>query len=274
MNNQFSPKTNKLPGNVSSWLGFSQHNFSHSDIDYCIVAPKRNAPGCPWIWRAEFFGVEPQVDLSLLDKGWHLVYIPTAAGLYGSPKAVQYWNKAYEYLTSQYVLSKKPVLEGFSRGGLLVYNWAAANPKKVACIYADAPVCTIQSWPGGLGKGQGSSHDWQLCLKVYGLTEEQAINYKHNPIDNLKPLADANIPLLHVCGDSDNVVPIEENTLVLKHRYESYGGQIELITKKDCGHHPHCLVNPEPIVKFIINCSLRSTPLTCENEGGETNGGR
>ena len=44
-----------------------------------------------------------------------------------------------------------------SRGGLIIYNWATANPKKVACIYGDAPVCDFKSWPGGKGKGKGKN---------------------------------------------------------------------------------------------------------------------
>jgi pimeloyl-ACP methyl ester carboxylesterase len=245
-------KVAKFPVQPVDWLGYHKYEFTAEGTNYCIVVPNTPALGKPWIWRAEFFGHEPQVDLALLEKGWHLVYIPDAAGLYGSPSAVQIWNKAYDYLTSCYEFAVKPVLEGFSRGGLLVYNWAAGNQNKVACIYADAPVCAIQSWPGGKGKGVGSPEDWQLCLKTYGITEEQAIDYNLNPIDRLKPLVDANVPLLHVCGDSDEIVPMEENTLVLKQRYESLGGRMQLITKQNCGHHPHSLEDPKPIVEFIF----------------------
>lgn len=54
---------------------------------------------------------------------------------------------------------KKVVLEGMSRGGLIVYNWAAQNTDKVACIYADAPVMDIKSWPMGRGASEGSDDD-------------------------------------------------------------------------------------------------------------------
>lgn len=244
---------NKFPGNVTEWFGFSKYDFSSSGMDFCIATPKKQACGNPWIWRAEFFGHEPQVDLALLERGWHVVYVPTAAGLYGSPDAVNIWNRAYDYLTQKQTLAKKPVLEGFSRGGLLVYNWAAANPDKVACIYADAPVCVIQSWPGGMGKSARDAENWQYCLQAYALSEEQAINFKHNPIDKLKPLADSNVPLLHVCGDIDDVVPMQENTNIIKQRYTELGGHMELVIKPNCGHHPHSLRNPEQIVDFIID---------------------
>ena len=102
----------------------------------------------------------------------------------------------------------------------------AANPDKVACIYGDAPVCDFKSWPGGKGKGKGGGGAWQACLKAYGLTEEQALAYQGNPIDNLAPLAKAKIPLLNICGAADKVVPVAENTAILRQRYERLGGPI------------------------------------------------
>ena len=84
----------------------------------------------------------------------------------------------------------------------------------------------------------------------------EALDYKLNPIDNLKPLADAKVPLLHVFGDADDVVPWEENTGLIEERYKKMGGDITLIRKKGIGHHPHGLDDPSPIVDFIVKNSL------------------
>jgi pimeloyl-ACP methyl ester carboxylesterase len=84
----------------------------------------------------------------------------------------------------------------------------------------------------------------------------EALDYKFNPIDNLKPLADAKVPLLHVFGDADDVVPWEENTGLIEERYKKIGGDITLIRKKGIGHHPHGLDDPTPIVDFIVKNSL------------------
>ena len=65
-------------------------------------------------------------------------------------------------------------------------------------------------------------------------------------------LAKAGIPVIHVFGDSDKVVPYEENTALLAKKYEEAGGKIELIRKEGVGHHPHCLEDPKPIVDFIL----------------------
>ncbi|MBJ7305632.1 MAG: alpha/beta hydrolase, partial [Gemmataceae bacterium] len=99
--------------------------------------------------------------------------------------------------------------------------------------------------------------DWKLVLDVYGFKNEmEALDYKFNPIDNLKPLADAKVPLLHVFGDADDVVPWEENTGLIEERYKKMGGDITLIRKKGIGHHPHGLDDPSPIVDFIVKNSL------------------
>ena len=80
--------------------------------------------------------------------------------------------------------------------------------------------------------------------------------YKKNPIDNLAPLAKAKIPLLHVVGAADPVVPVEENTAIIEKRYKELGGEITVISKPGVGHHPHSLKDPAPIVEFV----LKNTP--------------
>ena len=139
-----------------------------------------------------------------------------------------------------------------SRGGLIAYNFAATYPDKVSCIYGDAPVCDIKSWPGGLGEGVGSKADWEKCLAVYGLDGESVLAFKGNPIDRLEPIAKAGIPLFNVCGAADDVVPMKENTDILAERFRALGGDIHIIAKEGVGHHPHSLEDPTPIVDFIL----------------------
>ena len=135
---------------------------------------------------------------------------------------------------------------------MVIYNWAAKHPDKVSSIYGDAPVCDFRSWPGGKGKGKGSVKDWKKCLAVYGLTEETAATCKLNPIDMLKPIAEHKIPIIHVVGDADRVVPVEENTAIIEKRYKELGGHIEVIHKPGVDHHPHSLKDPKKIVDFIV----------------------
>jgi pimeloyl-ACP methyl ester carboxylesterase len=239
----------------SSWNGYERLEFEVDGRACLLVAPREAATGKPWIWRTEFFGHEPQADLELLGKGFHVAYMDVQ-DMYGAPVALDHMDRFYGHLTRTYGLSAKTVLEGFSRGGLFAYNWAARHPDRVAAIYADAPVCDFKSWPAGWGKVKGSPADWAKCKQAYGLTEEQARAYRGNPVDNLAPLAWAKIPLLIVCGGADEVVPVEENTQLLEQRYRELGGNIVVITKPDCGHHPHSLTNPAPIVQFVLEHTL------------------
>jgi len=245
-----------FPGTKTQWQGFDRYDFDFNGKPAIVVVPPNPLPGKPWAWRGEFFGAFANADVELVAKGFHLVYL-RVPDLFGSPEAVKYWNDFYAELTGKYGFAKKVALIGLSRGGLYCYNWAAANPDKVACIYADAAVCDVKSWPGGkpkgLGKGEGSASEWANLLKAYGFkSDAEAIAFRGNPVDNLKPLAAANIPLLHVYGDADTAVPWDENTGVLAERYKQLGGNITLIPKPGVNHHPHGLTNPAPIVDFIL----------------------
>jgi len=245
-------QTADFPGKKSTWHNYARYDFKIGDADCLVVKPRKTAKGKPWVWRARFWGHEPQTDLALLAKGWHVVYCEVG-GLFGSPKAIERWDRFYEFLITQHEFSKKAALEGMSRGGLIIYNWASNNPTKVTAIYGDAPVCDFKSWPGGKGKSKGSPGSWKQCLASYGFTESQALAFRGNPIDRLEPLAKAGIPILHIVGDADSVVPIAENSNIIEKRYRALGGTIKVIHKKGIGHHPHSLKDPKPIVKFFLN---------------------
>ena len=90
-------------------------------------------------------------------------------------------------------------------------------------------------------------------MKVFGVVSKaEAIAYNGNPIDNLIPLVENHVPILHIYGNADDVVPWKENTGVLAKRYRQMGGDITLIGKPGCDHHPHGLSDPVPVVDFIL----------------------
>lgn len=241
------------PGTESQWNGYAKYDFSVDERPAYVVVPKQAAEGNPWVWRARFPGFHAEADLLLLERGFHVAYINTNDML-GSPTAMKHWDNFYDFLTEK-GLAKRVALEGVSRGGLFVYGWASRHPDRVACIYADTPVCDFKSWPGGKGKGVGSSGTWQRLLKEYDFTEAEALAYPKNPIDILAPIAEAKIPILHIVSLNDVVVPPTENTFILAERYRKLGGEIEIIevqegTEKSQGHH---FTHPDPkrVADFI-----------------------
>jgi len=246
--------------------GYTGIVFNHQGMACKIVMPEVPADGMPWVWRARFWGHEPQFDLALLAKGYHIMYCDVA-NLYGNTEAVRRWNSFYSAMQNL-GFSEKVILEGMSRGGLIIYNWAAENPEKVTAIYADAPVLDGTSWPGGKGTvnrerltgnrekrtGKGSEEDWNRFINAFNLpgkSFQDAVNA--SPISKAKIIAEAGIPLIHVIGEADDVVPPAENTDLFEKEILKYGGKIKVIRKPGIGHHPHSLEDPGPIVDFILN---------------------
>ena len=233
-----------------SFHGYTEYSFGLDKVSCKIVKPTVTAEGAPWVWRARFYGHQPQFDIAMLQQGWHICYCDVS-NLFGSPTAVERWDNFYS-LAQEFGLNNKPFLEGMSRGGLIVHNWAKAHPDQVCGIYGDNPVCDARSWPGGKGTGKGSEKNWRLFLEAYGLTEDEAAEFKGFPIDGLAPLAESKIPLLHIVGTADTTVPPAENTDILEARYKELGGPVEVIRKEGLKHHPHCLPNPNRIVDFAL----------------------
>jgi pimeloyl-ACP methyl ester carboxylesterase len=181
-----------------------------------VMAPKRAAPGTPWVFRADFVTRDALVDLALLGKGFHIVVglVPTDS----NGPVLQQWNAVYKYLTD-HGFSKKPVLEGAGGAAGEAYAWAIANSDKVSCIYGENPVLHSN------------------------LSKEQ-------PLDNLAPLAKADVHLLHVCGSLDPW--LNSQTRVAERRYRELGGQITIIEKEGEGHYPLAPKDRQPVVDFII----------------------
>jgi pimeloyl-ACP methyl ester carboxylesterase len=102
-----------------------------------VVAPKEAAPGRPWSWRGRYFDHEPQAEIELVKRGFHVAHI-----LADPDKP---WEAWYAFLTDKHGLSRKPAFVGMSRGGYNAYAWATAHPDKVSCIYADNPAVSPDS---------------------------------------------------------------------------------------------------------------------------------
>lgn len=248
-------------GRQDKWHGFKRVHFQIDGRKCYVVIPTKSATGTPWVWRARFPDFHYEMDIALLKHGFHIAYMDVA-NLFGSPQAIEHGNQFYEYLTNKHGFQSKVALEGVSRGGLFIYNWALANPDKVSCIYADTPVCDFKSWPGGKGKSAGSAGSWKTCLKAYGLTEKEALAYAKNPVDRIQSIVKADIPVLHVVSENDQVVPPDENTYLMfsripknerKHNFKVLS--VKTGTEKSKGHHfqhPY----PNEVVEFIASHTL------------------
>src|SRR5205807_1914046 len=83
----------------------------------------------------------------LLERGFHVAGVNVGES-YGSPAGRKGFSDFHRQIVRDYHLEPKARLLAQSRGGLMLYNWAAENPDKVRCIVGIYPVCDLRSYPG------------------------------------------------------------------------------------------------------------------------------
>ena len=219
-----------------------------------ILPEHHDKESIPWVFYAPTFDRRlPNVK----DEGWMLArFLKNGIGIagidvgesYGSPAGRELFNALHEVLVQRHHFNHKACLLARSRGGLMLYNWAIENPAKVRCIAGIYPVCNITSYPG-LDK----------ACKAYQLSMGELASQldKHNPISRLEPLANASIPIFHIHGQTDRVVPLEENSHLLAQRYWSLGGQMTLRTPPGQGHNMWSgFFECQDLVDFVVTHAL------------------
>jgi pimeloyl-ACP methyl ester carboxylesterase len=216
---------------------------------FLIMPQSVEADGkAPWVWYAPTLPGLPGAEekwmfQQFLEAGIAVAGIDVGES-YGSPMGCVLFTALYEHLTHKRGLSQTPCLLARSRGGLMLYNWAVENSSSVACVAGIYPVCNLSSYPGV-----------ENACGAYGMTAEQLETQltEHNPVDRLNSLAKARVPIYHIHGDSDAVVPIEKNSGELAQRYQQLGGEVILNVVKGQGHTmwPGWFACPE-LVDFTI----------------------
>ena len=222
-----------------------------------LMMPKDRPAGqaTPWVWYAPTLsGLPGQEERWMFEKF-------LAAGIaiggvdvgesYGSPKGRAVFSAFHKELVEKRGMSSKVCLLARSRGGLMLYNWATEHPESVACVAGIYPVCNLKSYPG-----------LATACGAYGLTEAELTAQlgQNNPIDRLVPLAKAKIPLFHIHGDSDALVPLTDNSAELAGRYRELGGSIELVVPPGQGHNMwEGFFQCDELVQFVIKHAARET---------------
>jgi fermentation-respiration switch protein FrsA (DUF1100 family) len=209
--------------------------YQLGDHDAFLLAPENAVKtdlGKPWVWYAPTFHkrlpeqrAEGWMVQRLHAKGIAVAGIDVGES-FGSPNGRAAFQKLYDHMVSQ-GYSTKPVLLARSRGGLMLYNWAVEHPDSVAGVAGVYPVCNLLSYPG-----------LKKAAPAYEMTEAELKENlaEHNPIDRLAPLAKAKVPVYHIHGDNDKIVPLEDNSTLLATRYKKLGGSATLEVIKGGGH--------------------------------------
>ncbi|MFV0443649.1 MAG: alpha/beta hydrolase family protein [Planctomycetaceae bacterium] len=215
---------------------------------YLYAAPQP-ARGRPWVWYAPTLNgislaqrkayYEPFLRAGISLAGYDLGEVR------GGPASSDQFTRFYDDMVHR-GWSARPILLGQSRGGLMMLAWAMRHPDKLRAFVGIYPVCNLADWP---------MKDKPLLLKDYQLSEMELVERlnEFNPIEHLQGLAEQQVPMFVVHGDSDVVVPYERNTGLLKARYEALGGTITVKVIPGEGHQvlPVFFECPE-LVEFVL----------------------
>jgi len=209
----------------------------HGSIAFLIPSKtefqsQNGKPLKPWVWYAPTLpnlpGPEERWMFERFTQAGLAIAGIDAGESYGSPNGNRVFDRLYaEMIKRGY--SKKPIMLGRSRGRLQTLSWAADHPDQVACWTGIYPVCNLASYPG-----------LQQAAGAYELTPSELKDRlkEFNPVDRMKKLALAKVPLFAIHGDVDKVVPLELNSGLLKEAYTAAGGpDMELIIPPGQGHN-------------------------------------
>jgi len=94
-----------------------------------LRVPEQPAPGKPWLWVAEFFGVDKELEDALFANGWYIAYVRVAEQ-FGSPWSMDQWAKAYDELHRKRGLAAKPAVLALSRGDSM--RWLGCDATRTA----------------------------------------------------------------------------------------------------------------------------------------------
>lgn len=226
--------------------GFRLERTTLNGREVLISHPDK--PNGKWALKTEYFEAFPAVQTELLKRGYYVAHIVTKTRWYCPEDTVKKAELA-EYMSERFGVEKKCVIIGMSCGGMQGIYFASEYPELVSALYLDAPVVNFLSCPAGVGKGRGIN--FEEFQKNTGITIEELINFRDQPFDRLPILVKYNIPVVLVSGDSDTVVPYDENGICIEKAYKEAGCIIETHIKPGGDHHPHSLADNTPIVDFL-----------------------
>ncbi len=248
--------THTFAADAPQKISLKRNDFTVDGRPAFIISPTKKIDGpTPWVLYAPTLGrglpggAERWMFEQWVEKGIAIAGVDVGES-YGNPKGRATYNALHKELTEKHGFAKQACLLARSRGGLMLYCWAAENPEKVRCAAGIYPVCNIASYPG-LSRACGA----------YGLNAEQmkAELSKHNPPDRIAALAKAKVPIFHIHGDVDGTVPLEANSALLAERYKAAGGKMTVLVVKGQGHNMwRGFFECQPLVDFVIKHATAS----------------
>ncbi len=241
---------------ISEWNGFRREDFYFRGYEGVVIRPDPARENGGWLWKMEFFEGPTQAEIEMVKRGFHLVYY-RVSNQYGAPQLLPYMESFYFHMRETYGLTQQMIPVGVSRGGLYAMLIAAERPAWIRALYLDAPAVDIRSWPR-----EDNLPDWEECLAVWGYTEADKDRYAEVMQERIDTMVLSGMPLILVYGEADTVVPYAKNGRLLEEAYAGEDAMQCFIGKPGCGHHPHSLPDPAPIVDFLLATEDMGMPMS------------
>jgi pimeloyl-ACP methyl ester carboxylesterase len=228
----------------------------HNRKAYLIKPTRHVHPERKWLWEFPFWlGINDGFGNvqhrhyveELLAAGFHIAGVDVGPSC-ASPAAAEVCQEFHQLLVHDYHLHPRARILGQSHGGLIAYGWAFRHPECVERIGGICPATDFRTWPTltnvipfsrqGLG--------YELTLE-----ELQSRQREFNPIENLAPLARANVRILHIHGNQDDLVPLHANSIELAIRHRELGGQADIVVLETVGHGGQLLYESQSLLQFL-----------------------
>ncbi len=230
------------------WNDFELEEFIFEERKAKLVYPKTK-PNGKLLLKTEYWDAFPAFEIEMLNRGYYLCHV-THCSRWAPDEETIIMAEFVKFVANKLNIEPKCIPVGMSCGGLQAARLAQMYPELVSVLYLDAPVLNILSF-AGIGANEFNASMWQELVTTYGFNKSSVLAFRNSPIDHMDILIENNIPIIMVIGNADTVVIYEENGKVLEEYYKEKGGILKVIKKTMCGHHPHCLSDPTPIIEFV-----------------------
>lgn len=235
------------------WHGFKMESFEFEGKDAIVVFPDKAEAEKNWTLKTEYWDAFPDIEIKLLEKGFHVAYLKNTDRM-ATKADCDLKAKFVDFLSEKYGLRNKCVPVGMSLGGAHAVNFAGFYPKKIACMYIDAPVLSFVSFPGKIGN-DFCERVWENEFKIAypGITRDKLYNFDMHPMNRIDTLIENKIPIIMVYGTEDMTVVYSENGKIFELAYENHPELLKVIPVGARGHHPHGKIGDNSeIVDYII----------------------
>ena len=236
----------------SKWRGHKRLDFKFEGKNAIVVLPENFSKNCKWLLKTEYFDAFADFEETMVSRGYALAHIENDSR-WCLEEDTDRRERFREYLHKQLGFNEKTVAVGMSCGGMQAIYFAAKYPTGIAALYLDAPVVNLLSCPCHVGREYSDPADYSMYdefVRDTGKDLKFLLGYRNHPLDNIRRLVENKIPCFLVCGDSDDVVPYEENGIYIAEAYKKSGVPFFSVIKKGCGHHPHGLEDSALLIEF------------------------